>query len=92
MSDALEKLERELDKTGTVLAIVVNSYEKALKLWRIVVFTLLIICMLLTSCLIYVTAPSRSTDTALSIAAPTAVVASVIHRIPRKEEKRAAYV
>lgn len=31
MSDALEKLERELDKTGTVLAMVVNSYEKSSK-------------------------------------------------------------
>lgn len=45
-------MEKELNKMATVTAMVLAAYKKSLRLWQILAFVLLALCLLLTACII----------------------------------------
>ena len=42
-------MEKELDKMATVTAMVLAAYKKSLRLWQLLTFLLLALCLLLNS-------------------------------------------
>lgn len=76
----------ELDKIGVVLAIVVNQYKRALLMWRSIAAGLLILCLLLATYLVMITADNnKSNTTALALSAPVVTVGRLAAKTLKKE-------
>lgn len=77
---------RELNKLGVVLAIVVDTYKRALLIWRSIVAGLLILCLILATCLVMIVASSNKPNTtAIALTAPVITVGKLAVKIAKKE-------
>lgn len=88
-------MEKELDKMATVTAMVLAAYKKSLRLWQLLTFLLLALCLLLTACLITL-APAKAgaADEYKAGIVSTAGVGAIMHCLLKNKStgKRDVYV